>query len=80
MDLSLYKDPNLQVPQEDVVQNIEEGTLVDRERKKKKKNKNKNKDANKNREIDEDKIKEEAKLSDLHQIKELSNEEKILFS
>ena len=52
MDLTIYKDTN-PVPQEEVVRNIEEGTMLDREKKKKKKKQNKNKDTNKNKEIDE---------------------------
>lgn len=62
MDLTIYKDSNPNVGNEDVIKNIEGGTMLDRE-KKKKKNKKQNRDTNKHKEIDEDKIKEEAKQS-----------------
>ena len=57
MDLTIYKESN-QAPQEEVVRNIEEGTMLDREKKKKKKKQNRNKEPNKNKDIDEEQIKE----------------------
>lgn len=42
MDLSIYKGDG-QMPKEDVIRNVEEGTLVEKDKKKKKKKQNKNK-------------------------------------
>lgn len=56
MDLALYTEKGQ--PTDSIINNIEAGTIVDREKKKKKKNKNKNKEGgNKNKDIDEEKIK-----------------------
>lgn len=77
MDLTLYKGKN-EDAKDEVIRNIEEGTLIEKDKKKKKKNKVKKE--TKNKEIDEEKIKQDAKLSELHNVKDLTPEEKKLFS
>jgi hypothetical protein len=46
MDLITYNENGNQIPNEQIIGNIEEGTLVERDKKKKKKNKNRNKEFN----------------------------------
>ena len=65
-------------PKESVIQKEEYGTLVDREKKKKKKKNNKERE--KHKQIDQDKIRELALTSELHQVAELTAEEKTTYS
>lgn len=65
------------VVKESVIQKQEYGTLVDKEKKKKKK---KNKERQHKKDIDQDKIKELAAASELHQLNQLSPEEKQKYS
>lgn len=59
---------------ESVVQKQEYGTLVEKDKKKKKK-KNKKDQPDKHKEIDEEKIRQIAKTSELHNVAELTQEE-----
>jgi hypothetical protein len=62
---------------ESVIQKEEYGTIVEKEKKKKKK---KNKERERPKDIDEDKIRELALASEIHQVADLTAEEKTRYS